>query len=99
MLFRPGICGAAAISMQRRAFDARFATRYFVGDGIDVGAGGDGLGRYAELFPLITSVTDWDIKDGDARNLAGIVSERFDFLFSSHCLEHISDPAEALFHW
>lgn len=96
---RGGITGATAISMQRRAFDARFATRYFVGDGIDIGAGDDSLLQYIELFPRIRSVTDWEIKHGDAQHLAKVEDGQFDFLFSSHCLEHLNDPVEGLFNW
>jgi len=36
---RPGVGGGTSLSMQRRAHDSRFATRYFVGHGIDVGGG------------------------------------------------------------
>ena len=47
-----GIGGGTALSMQRRAYDSRFATRYFVGNGLDVGGGHDSLALYTELFPL-----------------------------------------------
>jgi len=40
-------------ALMRRLHDSRFATRYFVGNGIDIGAGADVLGQYAEFFPLM----------------------------------------------
>jgi SAM-dependent methyltransferase len=86
-------------AVQRRLVDSRFMRRYFVGHGLDVGAGTDGLGNYAEFFPLIESVRDWDVKDGDAQELKSIPDETYDFVVSSHCLEHIVDPYVALRNW
>lgn len=83
----------------RRIHDSRFATRYFVGHGIDIGAGNDSLSQYVELFPLMCACRSWDIMDGDAQLLAGIADESFDFAHSSHCLEHMRDPTEALCNW
>jgi SAM-dependent methyltransferase len=94
-----GIGGGAALSMQRRAHDSRFATRYFVGHGIDVGGGHDSLALYTELFPLIRYVVIYDGPQGDAQKLGNVDDQTFDFLFSSHCLEHVRDPVEALGNW
>ncbi|MFO1282431.1 MAG: class I SAM-dependent methyltransferase [Burkholderiales bacterium] len=86
-------------AVARRLHDARFATRWFVGDGIDIGAGDDPLGGYGELFPAMRTCRAWDVPDGDAQTLAGLADESFDFVHSSHCLEHMRDPREALDHW
>jgi len=86
-------------SVQRRQHDANFLTRYFVGDGIDIGAGPDPLGQYVELFPLLSSVRAWDLHDGDAELMASCTDEQFDFVHSSHCLEHMRNPAIALINW
>ena len=94
-----GIQGATAISMVRRLHDSRFATRYFTGRGLDVGGGIDPLALYAEFFPLITNVVIYDRPQGDAQKLANVADNSFDFLFSSHCLEHMSDVREALRNW
>jgi SAM-dependent methyltransferase len=94
-----GTCGGTALSMQRRAHDSRFATRYFVGHGLDVGGGHDSLALYIELFPLIRNVVIYDAPQGDAQKLDNVDDGCFDFLFSSHCLEHVRDPAEALANW
>lgn len=86
-------------SVLRRIHDIRFATRYFVGHGVDIGAGADPLSLYAEVFPGITGVREWNEADGDAQMLAGLADESFDFAHASHCLEHLTDPAEALRNW
>ena len=94
-----GIPGATCISMQRRVRDARFATRYFVGNGIDVGGGPDSLALYTEFFPLVRRVVVYDQPQGNAQLLENVRDGAFDFLYSSHCLEHVHDPAEALRNW
>jgi SAM-dependent methyltransferase len=94
-----GLGGGTSISMQRRAHDHRFATRYFVGHGIDVGGGNDSLALFVELFPLVKNVVIYDAPQGDAQTLANVDDETFDFLFSSHCLEHVHDAAAALSNW
>jgi SAM-dependent methyltransferase len=89
----------ASKAIARRLHDIRFVTRYFVGDGIDVGAGNDSISQYHEFFPGMRSLRAWDIPDGDAQLLAGVADESFDFVHSSHCLEHMHDPREALQNW
>lgn len=86
-------------SVMRRLHDSRFVSRFFVGEGIDVGCGTDPISLYAELFPLMKTVKAWDVSDGDAQFLASVKDETFDFVHSSHCLEHLVDPAVALGHW
>jgi SAM-dependent methyltransferase len=83
----------------RRLNDSRFATRYFVGDGIDIGSGPDPLAQYHEFFPRMKSCRSWDLKDGDAQQMAGVADRSFDFVHSSHCLEHLRDPRAALASW
>jgi SAM-dependent methyltransferase len=51
------------------------------------------------LFPAIRSVRHWDRPDGDAELMAGVPDNRFDFVHSSHCLEHLNDPALGLSNW
>lgn len=86
-------------SVMRRLHDSRFVTRYFVGQGIDIGAGPDSLGQYAEFFFAMTGCKAWDLPDGDAQLLATVGDASLDFAHSSHCLEHLRDPVEALRNW
>lgn len=89
-------CTKAAL---RRIHDSEFANRYFVGVGIDVGAGDDGLDKLFHLFPQMISCRPWDKIDGDAQYLKGVGDNSLNFLHSSHCLEHLVDPFVALANW
>ncbi len=51
------------------------------------------------VFARMQSVRTWDLEDGDAQLMAGVADASFDFVHSSHCLEHMRDPVEALRHW
>jgi len=86
-------------SIPRRLADPNFGHRYFVGGGIDIGGKPDPLALYVELFTRISTVRTWDLEDGDAQYLAGVADESFDFVHSSHCLEHLHDPHEGLRNW
>jgi predicted SAM-dependent methyltransferase len=83
----------------RRQFDPNWARCYFVGDALDIGAGGDGLSRQRDRWPRLTSVRDWDQGDGDGQALNGIEPASFDVVHSSHSLEHMADPYAALARW
>ena len=83
----------------RRMHEPNFSNRYFVGKGLDIGGGPDPLGLYLELFPRMQGVKIWDKTDGNAETLDTIESCIFDFVHSSHCLEHLDDPSQALQNW
>jgi SAM-dependent methyltransferase len=86
-------------SIPRRLREPNFLRRYFVGKGVDIGGKPDPLTLYAEFFPLMGEVKVWDLEDGDAQLMAGVADETYDFVHSSHCLEHLHDPAEGLRNW
>lgn len=86
-------------SIARRLADSNFTRRYFVGNGVDIGGKPDPLALYHELFCKMMGVRTWDWEDGDAQKMAGIENGHFDFVHSSHCLEHLSDPVEGLKNW
>lgn len=92
-------------SIPRRLRDPGFMQKYFVGFGLDVGAGGDPLSRYRPLFPRLDKVATFDVPGadadftGDGTTLAPLADFTFDFVHSSHCLEHIADPITALKNW
>ncbi|MEQ1844373.1 MAG: methyltransferase domain-containing protein [Nitrospira sp.] len=86
-------------SISRRLGDPNFINRYFVGEGLDIGGKPDPLALYCELFSKVQQVHTWDLADGDAQYLESIQDEQYEFVHSSHCLEHLVDPAEGLKHW
>ncbi|MFQ5994992.1 MAG: methyltransferase domain-containing protein [Acidiferrobacterales bacterium] len=63
---------------------------YCQGQGLDIGYGGD---------PVVAEVTGWDFEHGDAQYLQGLEDESFDFVYSSHLLEHLTDCGLALRNW
>ena len=60
------------------------------GTGIDIGCGPD---------PVVPGVRRFDRADGDANHITRFVHEQFDFVYSSHCLEHMQDPRAAVQEW
>lgn len=67
--------------------------KYLHGNGIDIGAGDDVLEIESG------TVHGWDLKDGDAQLLSSVVDASLDFVYSSHCLEHMRSVEEALSNW
>jgi tetratricopeptide (TPR) repeat protein len=67
-----------------------FYDRFLCGRGLDIGCGPDKITAEAEGY---------DLEDGDAQYLEGLEDETYDFVYSSHCLEHTRDPLEALLNW
>lgn len=66
---------------------------YLRGSGIDIGGGHDSLASQGY------NAYNWDLKDGDAQYLKGVKGETYDYVHSSHCLEHMVDPKVALENW
>ncbi len=83
----------------RRLMTPNFINHYFVGDGLDIGGKPDPLGLYGEQFTHMGTVRTWDLEDGDGQLLVNVEDETYDFVHSSHCLEHLLDPAEGLKNW
>jgi SAM-dependent methyltransferase len=86
-------------SITRRLADHNFQRRYFVGKGVDIGGKPDPLSLYTHVFDHMTEVRIWDKEDGDAQYMNGVPDEQFDFVHSSHCLEHLVDPLVGLKNW
>ena len=86
-------------SIARRMRDPNFINMYFSGYGLDIGGLPDPLSIYSELFCQMKDVRTWDWKDGDAQFLHTVDSEVYDFVHSSHCLEHLTDPFEGINNW
>lgn len=62
------------------------------GKGIDIGSGG---------YPVRRDVQPFDREHGDANEITRFVKGvgTYDYVFSSHCLEHMRDPEHALGEW
>lgn len=86
-------------SAKRRYYDGAFHSRYFVGDGVDIGGGPDPLEQYLSAFYGMNSCRTWDMEDGDAQFMQGVADNTFDFVHSSHSLEHMVDVKLALDNW
>lgn len=81
--------GETAKSHDRRIREG-FFDKYCRGGGLDIGYGAD---------LIVPGCSGWDLRNGDAQYLAGIEDESFDFVYSSHCLEHMYDVQIALKNW
>lgn len=60
------------------------------GKGLDIGCGPD---------PIDPSADRFDLEQGDANQITKFVSKKYDYVFSSHCLEHMNEPIRALKDW
>lgn len=67
--------------------------KYLHGKGIDIGCGDD------PLDILKGSLIKWDVAQGDAELLQGVGDQSLDFVYSSHCLEHLKNVENALQNW
>lgn len=70
-----------------------FFEKYCQGRGLDIGCGDD---------PLFPDIDKWDLSiapDQEATYLRGVPDGEYDFVYSSHCLEHLDNPWMGLKHW
>jgi len=70
------------------------------GDGIDIGCGNDPI--TSDMYPRVKSVMGYDKSinnNHDAQTLKDLADNSFDFVHSSHCLEHMENPLLALTNW
>ncbi len=73
----------------RRDYEG-FFDRFIQGNGIDIGCGRD---------KIDSTALGYDLESGDAQKMKGVDDDTFDYVYSSHCLEHMRDPLEALLNW
>lgn len=80
---------AASLANSHR--EKKFFEKYLSGKVLDIGAGADLVVPEAKIF---------DLPQGDANNILNYLQkETFDCVHSSHCLEHMFNPKEALKDW
>ena len=60
------------------------------GRGIDIGCGPD---------PIRPDAVPFDLAQGDAADIQSYVQDEFDYVYSSHCLEHMPDPRKVVLDW
>lgn len=61
-----------------------------VGKGLDIGCGST---------PITLDCDKWDREQGDAQHLVDVGEEVYDWIFSSHLLEHVRNPTAAVAKW
>lgn len=83
--------GGASKALTRRG--EKINNKIFSGLGLDIGAGHDGIAKHG------FTVKEWDLTDGDAQLLATVPNNYYDFVHSSHCLEHMRNVGVALDNW
>jgi len=88
-IYRPYCPGETTKARDRRIREG-FFDLYCKGKGLDIGFGGDLITENAEGF---------DFEHGDAQYLEKLKDSTFDFVYSSHTIEHLPDPSEALKNW
>jgi SAM-dependent methyltransferase len=77
-------------STKAKAFWTAVEKTATTGRGIDIGCGGD---------PVLPNCRCFDVGDGDANEITRHVQEQFDFVYSSHCLEHMHNPRVTILDW
>ena len=86
---RPFVPGETSKAHSRRVKEG-FVENYCKGEGLDIGFGSD----------LITNdAKGYDFEHGNAQYLKGVKDNSYDFVYSSHTIEHLPDPAEGVKNW
>ncbi len=86
---RPKVMAETSKAKARREKEGFFKL-YCQGKGLDIGYGGD---------PLVKGVRGFDWEHGDAQYIKSIKKSNYDFVYSSHVIEHMVDPAVAIKNW
>ena len=77
-------------STKSKRYWGRVEKQALLGEGIDIGCGRD---------PVTPNARRFDLEHGDANIISQFIKEQFDFVYSSHCLEHMHNPQSAILEW
>lgn len=78
-------------SHKTKALHSSSIDKFLEGKILDIGAGKDPISADAQIF---------DKQHGNAENILDYLNkEEFDTIYSSHCLEHMSDPVQSINDW
>ena len=86
---RPFVPGETTKAHSRRAREG-FFEKYCKGEGLDIGFGSDLITKDAKGY---------DFEHGNAQYLKGVKDNSYDFVYSSHTIEHLPDPAVGIKNW
>lgn len=75
---------------KERRLKENFFNNYCTGKGLDIGYGGD---------LICDNAIGFDFEHGDAQYLSNVLDNQFDFVYSSHTIEHLNDPAIGIRNW
>lgn len=86
---RPFVPGETTKAHSRRLRE-KFFENYCKGKGLDIGFGSDLITKQAKGY---------DFEHGDAQYLKGVEDNSYDFVYSSHTIEHLPDPSVGVKNW
>ena len=86
---RPFVPGETTKAHSRRVKEG-FFEKYCKGAGLDIGFGSDLITKDAKGY---------DFEHGNAQYLKGIKDSSYDFVYSSHTIEHLPNPSEGVKNW
>jgi len=86
---RPFVPGETSKAHHRRKMEG-FFEKFCNGDGLDIGFGSDLITKDAKGY---------DFEHGNAQYLKGVKDNSYDFVYSSHTIEHLPDPSEGIKNW
>lgn len=86
---RPFVPGETTKAYSRRVKEG-FFEKYCQGKGLDIGFGSDLITKDAQGY---------DFEHGNAQYIRGVKDKYYDFVYSSHTIEHLPDPYEGVKNW
>lgn len=85
----------------KKAYERRIKEGWFdayvKGDVIDIGVGR--IDTHDGADPLTPTCDTWDKDNGDATFMAVVPNEVYDTVYTSHLIEHLTDPLTAIRNW